>query len=253
MTALELVSAVESDENSPNCALAVDFAKDGILAEIADKLDFQVRKHKISYKGLCDIFERVRKKNNLRRPKRERTLPQLLTQNELDRFFGVIKNVEHEVMMRFLLTTAIRVNELCNVKVAHLDLDNSTARIEQGKGAKDRQVLFPASLRLVLSTYLQAHPRNEYLFESGRFQKYSPRRIQQIMREYGREAGLGARVHPHLFRHQFLTFATRSGLSDAQIQLISGHSSKKSLEIYQHLSLVDVAQAYQQAVKGMAI
>jgi hypothetical protein len=48
-------------------------------------------------------------------------------------------------------------------------------------------------------------------------------------------------------------FATRSGLSDAQIQLISGHSSKKSLEIYQHLSLVDVAQAYQQAVKGMAI
>src|SRR5260370_12579339 len=169
MTALELVLAVESNENSPNCALAVDFAKDGILAEIADKLDFQVRKHKISYKGLCDIFERVRKKNNLRRPKRERTLPQLLTQNELDRFFGVIKNVDHEVMMRFLLTTAIRVNELCNVKVAHLDLDNSTARIEQGKGAKDRQVLFPASLRLVLSPYLQAHPRNEYLFESRRF------------------------------------------------------------------------------------
>ena len=48
----------------------------------------------------------------------------------------------------------------------------------------------------------------------------------------------------HLFRHQMLTYLTSKGLTDAQIQLISGHESKKSLEVYQHLSLESVDKAY---------
>ena len=50
-------------------------------------------------------------------------------------------------------------------------------------------------------------------------------------------AGIRQPLHPHLFRHQMLTYLTSKGLTDAQIQLISGHESKKSLELYQHLSL----------------
>ena len=50
-----------------------------------------------------------------------------------------------------------------------------------------------------------------------------------------------------------LTFLTSRGLSDAQIQLISGHESKKSLEVYQHLSLQAVEQAYQQALRAVEI
>lgn len=75
------------------------------------------------------------------------------------------------------------------------------------------------------------------------------RRIQQIVQHYREQAGLSEAVHPHLFRHQMLTFLTGQKLSDAQLQLLSGHASKKSLEIYQHLSLDAVDKAYQQAVK----
>jgi hypothetical protein len=50
-----------------------------------------------------------------------------------------------------------------------------------------------------------------------------------------------------------ITYLTAQGLSDAQIQLISGHESKKSLEIYQHLALNTVEQAYQEAVRSMSI
>jgi hypothetical protein len=50
-----------------------------------------------------------------------------------------------------------------------------------------------------------------------------------------------------------LTYLTSKGLTDAQIQLISGHQSKKSLEIYQHLSLQSVEKAYQEAVLNAAI
>ena len=50
-----------------------------------------------------------------------------------------------------------------------------------------------------------------------------------------------------------LTYLTSRGLSDAQIQLLSGHESKKSLEVYQHLSLETVEQAYQEAVQAITV
>ena len=50
-----------------------------------------------------------------------------------------------------------------------------------------------------------------------------------------------------------LTYPTAQGLSDARIQLISGHESKKSLEVYQHLSLKSVEDAYQEAVRSVRI
>ena len=50
-----------------------------------------------------------------------------------------------------------------------------------------------------------------------------------------------------------LTWLTAHGLPDAQIQLISGHASKKSLEVYQHLSLSTVQAGYEKALKGLDI
>ncbi|MDP9013137.1 MAG: tyrosine-type recombinase/integrase [Acidobacteriota bacterium] len=125
--------------------------------------------------------------------------------------------------------------------------------INRGKGSKDRYILFPESFRLVLRSYLEANPDNRYLFESQRCLPFTPRRIQQIVQQYRNKAGIAQNIHPHLFRHQMLTYLTEKGLSDAQIQLISGHQSKKSLEIYQHLSLDAVEGAYQEAVQAIAI
>lgn len=106
---------------------------------------------------------------------------------------------------------------------------------------------------MVLKSHLKATPKNHYLFESRRFGAFSPRRVQQIVQQYRQRAGIGQPVHPHLFRHQMLTHLTSQGLSDAQIQLISGHKTKKSLEVYQHLSLQAVESAYQEAVHSLKI
>jgi site-specific recombinase XerD len=57
----------------------------------------------------------------------------------------------------------------------------------------------------------------------------------------------------HLFRHQMITYLTTKELSGSQVQLISEHESKKSLEVYQHLSLKNVEQAYQEAVKSIEV
>jgi integrase len=93
--------------------------------------------------------------------------------------------------------------------------------------------------------------RDRFLFESRQRTKFSARRVQQIVSEYAAAAELPEHVHPHLLRHQMLTWLTAQGLPDVQIQLISGHASKKSLEVYQHLSLAQVEAGYQRAVKQL--
>lgn len=105
----------------------------------------------------------------------------------------------------------------------------------------------------MLRAHLAAHRKNVFLFETQRCGLYTVRRVQQIVQRYREAAGLGESVHPQEFRHQMLTFLTGQKLSDAQIQLLSGHASKKSLEVYQHLSLDAVEGAYQQAVKQLDV
>jgi site-specific recombinase XerD len=146
--------------------------------------------------------------------------------------------------------------ELVHIEVGDVDLDACKIFINSGKGAKDpkdRYILFPAGFRLVLKSHLRAMPHNRYLFETRRFGPFTTRRIQQIVQQCREMAGITQPLHPHRFRHQMLTYLTSKGLSDAQIQLISGHESKKSLEVYRHLSLESVEKAYQDAVQTVGI
>jgi integrase/recombinase XerD len=214
------------------------------------------RKARLSYDDFLYISQQARKKLGLRRSKKERRLPHLLPEAELKCFFQTIQgcgNVQHEILLKLLFYTAIRVSELVRIEVSHVDLDHCKIFINHGKGAKDRYILFPASFRLVLKTHLRASPNNRYLFETRRCGPFTSRRIQQIVQKYRERAGITQPVHPHLFRHQMLTYLTAKGLSDAQIQLISGHESKRSLEVYQHLSLANVEQDYQEAVRSVGI
>ena len=218
------------------------------------------RKERLDYDAFLYVCQQVRRKLGLRKPKRERRLPQLLSEGDLKRFFQVIEecgNVQHEIMLKLLFYTAVRVSELVRIQIADIDLDGYRIFIDQGKGSKDRYILFPASFRLVLKSHLRASPQNRYLFETRRCGPFTPRRVQQIVQEYRRHASIDQRVHPHLFRHQMLSYLTAQGLSgglsDSQIQLISGHESKRSLEVYQHLSLGQVERAYQAAVRDLNI
>jgi len=214
------------------------------------------RRSHLDYDGFLYVCQQARRKLKLARPVREHKLPHLLPNSALKRFFQAIQTcgvVQHEILLKLLFYTAVRVRELVGIRIDDLDLEHCRIFIQQGKGAKDRYILFPTSFRLVLKTHLKAHPNNQYLFETTRSGPFTPRRIQQIVQSYRTRAGLTQPVHPHLFRHQMLTYLTAQGLSDAQIQLISGHASKKSLEVYQHLSLEAVEDAYQAAVRALEI
>lgn len=227
-------------------------AKSQVVAQIVRL----ARKERLSYDDFRYICQQARRKLGLRKPKRERKLPQLLPESELKRFFRCLQecgDLQHEIMLKLLFFTAVRVSELVGIRVEDVDFDQCKIFIAEGKGRKDRYILFPKSFRLVLQSHLRANPKNRHLFETTRYTPFTTRRVQQIVKGYREEAGITQPVHPHLFRHQMITYLTTKGLSDSQIQLISGHESKKSLEIYQHLSLKNVDEAYQEAMKSIEV
>jgi integrase/recombinase XerD len=239
-------------EKRPDFVAPSEKAKSHVVGQIVRL----ARKERLDYADFLYVCQQARRKLGLRKPKKERKLPQLLPEADLRRFFRVIQDcgdLQHEIMLKLLFYTAVRVSELARIRVEDVDTQQCKIFISQGKGSKDRYILFPRSFRLVLRSHLKANPKNRYLFESRRCTSFTPRRVQQIVQRYRDRAGIAQHVHPHLFRHQMLTFLTSQGLSDAQIQLISGHESKKSLEVYQHLSLDTVEEAYQEVMKSVGV
>ncbi len=94
---------------------------------------------------------------------------------------------------------------------------------------------------------------NRYLFQTRRCGKFSTRRVEQIVKQYAERAGIQAT--PHVFRHQCITFLTRtSGLADAELQLITGHARRETLSIYQHIAVDgQLADRYQAAMKEVGL
>lgn len=226
------------------------------LHPITAALATLIRHHRLTYQSFNEHCKLARRACALTQSHSRRRLPQLLPADALRRFYATIDaagNIQHQIMLRLLFYTAIRVGELVAIEITQVNLAQRQIFISQGKGDKDRVVLFPDAFGLVLQVHIKANPDAKYLFESRQNRPFSARRVQQLVQEYAAMAQLPFHVHPHLLRHQMLTHLTASGLTDAQIQLVSGHSSKASLEIYQHLSVQHTAGDYQKAMKGVEI
>jgi integrase/recombinase XerD len=202
------------------------------------------------YKDLRYAYRRIREQLDLRPPKKTKKLPRVLSEEDFKRFYRLIEkvdNFQHELMLKLLFFTGVRNQELVNIRVGDVYLNEDKIFIEKGKGGKDRYVLFNQDFKIALKAYMKNHPKNRYLFQTRLNNKYTTRRIQQIVKNYANKAGVKAT--PHTFRHQAITWLSKHGFTDAELMLITGHSSKDSLQIYQHLALKDVEEKYQQAMR----
>jgi integrase/recombinase XerD len=202
------------------------------------------------------VSKRVRQDCDLKPAKKGRKLPNVLTTDEFRRFYVIVDqadDAQHSLMLRLLFFTAIRVSELCNIEIKDVDLAACKIRINEGKGSKDRFVLFGKGFATALRTHIANNKANRWLFQTRRASKYSTRRVQQIVKKYAEEAGVQAT--PHTFRHQAITWLTRhSGMADAELQLITGHARRETLAIYQHIALDgELEDKYHEAMKDVEL
>jgi integrase/recombinase XerD len=164
--------------------------------QMAKKLARLLRSERPDYVYLKKVFQHTRALLAVRPTKVEKRLPELLTDTELVAFYEAVwqaRHPQHMVMIKLLLFTGLRNAELAHVRLQDVDLDYCQIRVVQGKGRKDRHVLFPMGFRGELAQYLQGPQarRAVYVFESNRLRPYSTRRIRQIIRAYA----LAAHIH----------------------------------------------------------
>ena len=225
---------------------------------MAKKLVRILKPERPDYQYLKKVFQHIRVLLDVSQTKPEKRLPDLLTDDELLAFYEAAwhaKNPNHLILIKLLVYTGIRNAEVTGVRLQDVDLDKCQIRIEQGKGQKDRYVLFPSTFKGELAQYIAGQKKAgaRYLLESNRLSPYSTRRIRQIIKEYAAAAGIEKRVYPHLFRHQIITFLTKTGIISPKLQLISGHANERNLAIYRDLALVDVSEEYQSAMKNFPL
>jgi integrase/recombinase XerD len=224
----------------------IRYAKENVIQKIA-KI---VRQEGWDYDDLRYAYRRIREQLNLKPAKKPRGLPRVLSEEEFKKFYKEIEkadNLQHELMLKLLFFTGVRNQELANIKVSDLYLNENKIFIQKGKGGKDRYVLFNQDFKTALKVYMKNNPKNRFLFQTRNNTRYTTRRIQQIVKYYAERAGIKAT--PHTFRHQAITWLSKYGFTDAELMLITGHTSKESLKVYQHLALTDIVEKYQQAMR----
>ena len=233
--------SLESEHDRKPARLRITKRK-GEIAEgqVVARIARFVRQAGLTYDDWRYVARKVRQKCDLRPAAKPKKLPRVLTADQFRAFYKAVdaaEDVQHALMLRLLFYTGVRVSELCGIEVADVDLENCKIFVNQGKGSKDRYVLFGKSFATALADpHRRPSRRTAGCSRPERCGKFSTRRVQQVVKLYAEQAGVNAT--PHTFRHQAITWLTKnSGLADAELQLITGHARRETLAIYQHVAV----------------
>lgn len=173
-----------------------------------------------------------RKVYYLERPMREKKLPQVLSQEELMLIFEAAGNVKHRAMLMLIYAAGLRRSELLALRVGDVDLNRNAVFIRGGKGRKDRQSIMAQSLVPLLREYMEKYLPKFWLFEGQSGERYSESSLQHILKQAATKAGIKKQVRLHMLRHSFATHLLESGTSTRYIQVLLGHESPVTTEIY---------------------
>lgn len=182
------------------------------------------------------FFDHVMDVDQLDRPFRERTLPIVLSKQEVERILKATGNIKHRAMLSLMYSCGLRRGEVLSLKINDLDKDRNLIRIIQAKGRKDRYVPYSDKLKSMLREYYEKWKPKEYLFEGQAGGKYSERSIAKVLENAVVKSGVRKEVHLHTLRHSFATHLLEAGTDIRYIQEILGHSSPKTTMIYTHVS-----------------
>lgn len=173
----------------------------------------------------------------IERPRREYKLPKVLSKEEVLALINSTNNIKHKCIVSLLYTSGLRRSELLNLKPNDIDSKRMLVKINQAKNNKDRLTVLSKSVLDDLRTYYKAYKPKEYLFEGPeRGQKYSPSSVLKIVCVAAQKAGIKERVSPHMLRHSFATHLLENGTDLRHIQILLGHNSTKTTEIYTHVA-----------------
>ena len=171
------------------------------------------------------------------RPNKEKTLPSVLSTQEVIDILKQTENIKHKAILMTIYSAGLRISESINLKFKDIDSDRMQIRVEQGKGKVDRYSLLSVRTLIILREYYKQYRPTVWLFEGvKKGEQYSTRSIQQVFQDAVHKAGITKDVSVHTLRHSFATHLLENGTDLRYIQSLLGHANLKTTEIYTHIT-----------------
>lgn len=169
--------------------------------------------------------------------KQPRKLPYVLSCEEVSALFGQVRNLKHRVILMSIYAGGLRVSEAVHLRVGDIDRSRMLVRIDQGKRRKDRYVPLSPLLLTVLGEYCKVKDPTQWLFP-GRpvTQPLCRMSVHKVIQKAKDAAHITKPVSAHSLRHAFATHHLEAGTNIRVIQLLLGHRSLRSTEIYTHVA-----------------
>ena len=172
----------------------------------------------------------------IHRPKNAKSLPNVLSKEEVFRIIDFTPNLKHKTLLALIYSSGLRISEALNIKAQDIDSDRMLIHIKNAKGKKDRYTLLSNKVLVLLREYYSIYKPKEYLFEGQYGGQYSSRSAQIVLQKAALKVGITKRISLHTLRHSFATHLLESGTDLRYIQDLLGHSSPKTTMIYTHVS-----------------
>lgn len=232
-----LLNINEQDIRNYLQTLAQQGLSDSYLNQMVNAIKFYYE----VVKGMPNRFYEIE------RPRKSQRLPEVLSKEEVIKMLKQASNIKHKCIMALLYSSGLRRNELLNLKIGDIDSKRMRVRIENGKGSKDRYSILSREILNDLRDYYKVWKPKVYLFEGTKGKQYSGVSVGKIVRRSATRAGIKKRVTAHTLRHSFATHLLENGTDLRYIQVLLGHNSSKTTEIYTHVStkyLMDVKSPF---------
>lgn len=187
------------------------------------------------------MFKRHLKMNvleDIKIPKKAKTLPKVLTKDEIRALFESTHFGRNRLMLQFMYGSGCRVSEVVNLKVEDLNMKEKTATIRGGKGNKDRFIILSRGWVHGIKKYLDRKKvKSEFVFSKKTNGKsITTDTVQRIVRKAAAKAGINKHVTPHCLRHSYATHLLEAGTNIRYIQSLLGHSSLNTTQVYTNVA-----------------
>ena len=187
-----------------------------------------------------DVLAREWEPVKIKRPRKEKKLPVVLSREEMALLLRSVTNLKHKAILSTAYATGMRLSEICLLVFSDIDADRMQIRVRCGKGKKSRMTLLSQGLLEQLREYYKIYRPQNYLFEGAtRGEAISGRTVQKVFRQCIIRSGITKPVSFHSIRHSFATHLLEAGTNLRMIQQLLGHSSFKTTTVYLHVSHFD--------------
>jgi len=226
--------------------------KETKLNNCINELKTLAKKYQLTPQQYRYVVKRVREGLNLKTINRKKPLPKFLNAAEVYRLIevGYKQHTTDGLLIEFMIYTGLRISETKNLLIDNIDPDNNQLLVREGKGGKDRHVPISNNLLSKINMYLQGR-KHGYLFTKKNGKEYSVRALQHKIEKAIKACNFEKPgLSTHSLRHTFACMCLSKGLRLEDIQLLMGHSSRVTTEIYAKLELGSVKEQYLQLMGG---